>query len=101
MLSASLLLTTVPNYFRFREIEAFSGSMSETLLLTEVSMGFSISSSSEDNVASAILFTYSPQANPTSFPGLFPSRGGRPPRKGKSPGNDFAATQSPKPNSCN
>ena len=23
----------------------------------------------------------------TSFPGLFPSRGGRPPREGKSPGN--------------
>ena len=49
-------------------------------------MRFSISSSSEDNVASAILFTHSP--TPTSFPGLFPSRGGRPPREGKSPGNE-------------
>ena len=25
---------------------------------------------------------------PTSFPGLFPSSGGRPPREGKSPGNE-------------
>ena len=55
-------------------------------LLTAVSMGFSISSSSEDNVASAILFTHSPQATPTSFPGLFPSRGGRPHENGKALG---------------
>ena len=47
----------------------------------------------EDNVASAILFTHSPQATPTSFPGVFPSRGGRPPREGKSPGNEVEATQ--------
>ena len=49
------------------------------------------SSSSEDNVASAILFTHSTQATPTrltSFPGLFPSRGGRLTREGKSPGNE-------------
>ena len=52
---------------------------SEALLLTAVSTEFSISSSSEDNVASAILFTHSPQATPTSFPGLFPSRGRGPP----------------------
>ena len=60
-------------------------------------MGFSISSSSEEDVSSAILFTHSPQANPqatpTSFPGLFPSRVGRPPREGKSPGNEVEATQ--------
>ena len=62
-------------------------------LLTAVSMGFSISSSSEDNVASAILFTHSPQATPTSFPGLFPSHGGRIPREGKSPGNEVEATK--------
>ena len=49
-------------------------------------MGFLISSSSEDNVASAILFTPSPQATPTSFPGLFPSRGGRPHENGKALG---------------
>ena len=36
-----------------------------------------------NNLASAILFTHSPQATPTSFPGLFPSRGGRPHLKGK------------------
>ena len=33
-------------------------------MLTAVSMGFSISSSSEDNVASGILFTHSPQTTP-------------------------------------
>ena len=39
-------------------------------------------------------FVYiSPQATPTSFPGLFPSCGGHPPREGKSPGNEVEATQ--------
>ena len=66
---------------------------SEAPLLTSVSMGFSISSSSEDNMASAIWFTHSPQATPTSFPGLFPSYGGHPPREGKSLGNEVEATQ--------
>ena len=73
-------------------------------LLTAVSMGFSISSSSEDNVASAILFTHSPQATPTSFPGLFPRREGcpprpAPPREGKSLGNEVEATGNRHPNS--
>ena len=63
--------------FRFRPIEAFSGTPSEAPLLTAVSMGFSITSSSEDT-----------WRTPTSFPGLFPSCGGRPPREGKSPGNE-------------
>ena len=45
----------------------------------------------EDNVASAILFTHSPQATPTSFLRLFPSRGERSTREGKSPGNEVEA----------
>ena len=72
---------------------------SEALLLTAVSTGFSISSSSEDNVASAILFTHSPQATPTSFPGLFPSRGRHPSHeKAKALGTRLRL---PKPNYCN
>ena len=57
--------------------------------------GGSISSSSEDDVASAILFT---QGFLFSWGG-----GGRPPREGKSPGNEAEATQTlnPRPNSCN
>ena len=51
-----------------------------------------------NNLASAILFTHSPQATPTSFPGLFPSRGGRPQEKGKALGTRLRL---PKPNSCN
>ena len=59
-------------------------------MLTAVSMRFSICLSSEDNLASVILFTHSPQATPTSFPALFPSHGKRPPREGKSPGNEVS-----------
>ena len=51
-----------------------------------------------NNLASAVLFTHSPQATPTSFPGLFPSRGGRPHEKGKALGTRLRL---PKPNSCN
>ena len=86
MLSTSFVLTTVHNYF------PPSGNRSLFRLHERSSpancsfKGVSISSSSEDNVASAILFTHSPQATPTSFPGLFPSRGGRPHENGKALG---------------
>ena len=86
MLSTSFVLTTVHNYF------PPSGNRSLFRLHERSSpancsfKGVSISSSSEDNVASAILFTHSPQATPTSFPGLFPSRGG-------CPGNQIETTQ--------
>ena len=56
-------------------------------------MGFSISSSSEDNVASAVLFTHSTRATPTAFPGLFAAH-----EKGKALATRLSL---PKPISCN
>ena len=56
-------------------------------------MGFSISSSSEDNVESAVLFSHSTQATPTAFPGLFAAH-----QKGKALGKRLRL---PKPISCN
>ena len=67
ILSTSFVLTTVHNYFPLSGNEAFSGSTSEAPLVTAVSLGFTISSSSKDNVASAILLTHSPLPPPRSL----------------------------------